>query len=499
MLLIVLLLVVGVAFIGFVQSRPVPLDSLTNEMAAVAVETDFRDYLAQQRGQGNRPVLDLDDPTQRRELREFLDTIAKDTQFRLVVVGADAQVIYDSENQLENSALQLTNQQPLYSRLAAANRVGMFYTGLVKIEGQEWALVGRQLVGRGQLNNDNQNIMDINYLVMSRRPRPSLAATVDNFSDTFFIPLLQAGLIGFGVALLLSIWLARSIAKPLRTLSIAANKVAKGDYKQRVPMYGASEAQTLAQAFNRMTEQVQLTQQAQHDFLANVTHDLRTPLTSIQGFSQAIMDGVAADPATAKHAAEVIHDEASRLNRMVSELLDLAKVQAGRLQMTRQAVELDRVLTRVGDSMSIKAHQKGIIFETQIGDLLRIAGDGDRLAQVFTNLVDNAIKHTDVGGRVWLRAKAQTDGVLIQVQDTGEGIPTEDLSRIFERFYQVDKSRNRQAQHNGAGLGLAITAEIIKAHGGKIWAESQVGMGSRFNILLPILRSDQTTILYKSS
>jgi signal transduction histidine kinase len=489
-LLVVLLLVVGVAFIAFVQSRPVPLESLLNELAAVSVETDFQAYLTQQRGQGNRPLLNLNDPDQLRELQLFLDDVAQQSMFRLLLVWGDGQVVYDSQGgQLEGLQIGSVSERPFISRLTAGNRAALFYTSQRDLDGQEWVLMTRRLAGR----NDNAN--NLHYVVMSPRPHPSLTRTLENFSDTFFVPLLQAGLIGFGVALLLSIGLARSIARPLQTLSGAANKVAKGDYEQRVRVQGVLEAQILAQAFNDMTEQVQLTQQAQQDFLANVTHDLRTPLTSIQGFSQAIMDGVAADPASACHAAEVIHDEASRLNRMVSELLDLAKVQAGRLQMTRQTVELERVLRRVGDSMSIKAQQKGVHFETQIAELLHIAGDGDRLAQVFTNLVDNAIKHTDSGGRVWLRAKAQADGVLIQVQDTGEGIPADDLSRIFERFYQVDKSRNRQAQHQGAGLGLAITAEIIKAHGGKIWAESQVGMGSRFNILLPMLRADQSTLI----
>ena len=289
--------------------------------------------------------------------------------------------------------------------------------------------------------------------------------------------------------------ISRSVAKPLQGIAAAAGRVAAGDYQQRVPVTGPTEARIVAQAFNEMTAQVQETQQAQQDFLANVTHDLRTPLTSIQGFSQAIMDGVAAQPETAQHSAQIINEEASRLNRLVNDLLDIAKIQAGRLQMLRQAVEVDRLLRMVGESMTIKAQQNNIQLHMQIPALQRIAGDGDRLAQVFTNLVDNAVKHTDPGGQVWLMAKPEQNGILVRVQDTGEGIPQEDLSRIFERFYQVDKSRNRVAQNHGAGLGLSITYEIIRAHGGTIHVESQIGVGTRFNVWLPTLSPEHSTVI----
>jgi signal transduction histidine kinase len=297
------------------------------------------------------------------------------------------------------------------------------------------------------------------------------------------------------IALALSAWIARSVAKTLRAIAEATGRVASGDYDHRVPVTGPTEARVVGHAFNNMTAQVQFTQQAQQDFLANVSHDLRTPLTSIQGYSQAIIDGIASNPQTAKHAATIINEEAGRLNRMVNDLLDIAKIQAGRMQMTRQAVEVDQVLRLVGGSMAVKAEQKGVQLHTQIPDLTRIAGDGDRLAQVFTNLVDNAVKHTDSGGQVWFNAKLEDGGVLVLVQDTGEGIPQEDLSRIFERFYQVDKSRNRPSQKDGAGLGLAITHEIVHAHGGRIWVESEVGTGTRFSVWLPMMSGDRSTVI----
>ena len=173
-------------------------------------------------------------------------------------------------------------------------------------------------------------------------------------------------------------------------------------------------------------------------------------------------------PKPPKHAATIINDEAGRLNRLVNDLLDIAKIQAGRMQMTRQAVDIDQVLRTVGGSMAVKAEQKKLIqLHVQIPPIWCASpGDGDRLAQVFTNLVDNAVKHTDSGGQVWLNS-AKLDawrGAGAWCRIPGEGIPPDDLSRIFERFYQVDKSRNRPSQRDGAGLGLAITHEIVRAH-----------------------------------
>ncbi|MFP4323351.1 MAG: sensor histidine kinase, partial [Anaerolineales bacterium] len=324
----------------------------------------------------------------------------------------------------------------------------------------------------------------------------TLRRVLADFGETFLLPLMQAGMLSFGVAILLSYWITRSVARPLAHIANAAGQVAAGDYAQRVPVQGVTEARVVAQAFNDMTAQVQATQKAQQDFLANVSHDLRTPLTSIQGYSQAIMDGVTDDPA---HSASIINYEAARLTRLVQDLLDIARIQSGRMQMLRQAIALDGILRNVGESLNIKARDANITLHLDIQPLPRIAGDGDRLAQVFTNLVDNALKHTSEGGQVWLRAEPQAQGIMVTVQDTGEGIPKDDLARIFERFYQVDKSRQRGAQRIGTGLGLAIVNEIVRAHGGTVTVASQVGVGTAFQVWLPQLTADRSTVVFRRS
>jgi len=322
-------------------------------------------------------------------------------------------------------------------------------------------------------------------LVAEPVPHPSLREVFRLFGDDFFRPLARAGGLGLLIALGLAFMIARSVARPLQQMSRAAQGIAEGHFDQRVRVRGPQEVRALAASFNEMAARVSVTQQAQRDFLANVSHDLRTPLTSIQGFSQAIAEGVASDPQAAQRAALVIHDEAGRLHRMVESLLDMARIEAGQPDMLRQTVQLGDILRVVGESLSVKARDKGVELAVDVPpDLPRIAGDGDRLAQVFTNLLDNAFRHTPSGGSVTLSAAPDPGGEIVAtVRDTGEGIPAGDLARIFERFYQVDKSR--QGRRSGTGLGLAIARQIVEAHGGTIEAASALGQGTTFTVRLP--------------
>jgi signal transduction histidine kinase len=301
----------------------------------------------------------------------------------------------------------------------------------------------------------------------------------------------QVGLAAFAVSVLLAVAIARSIARPLQRVASAAKEVASGNYDLHLDITSPDEVRSLATSFNTMTRAVKASQQAQRDFVTNVSHELKTPLTSIQGFSQAIQDGTASDPEAIQQAAGVIYDEASRMARMVSQLLDLAKIEAGQIVMAREAVDLGAVLESCVEKLTPQAAQGDVSLTFDVSQLplgARVTGDGDRLAQVFIVLLDNALKHTPSGGQVSVAAHCpNASQVSVSVSDTGPGIPAEDLSRIFERFYQVDKSRARK--RGGAGLGLAIAKEIVTAHGGEIVAESIVGMGSKFTVRLPIVSS----------
>jgi signal transduction histidine kinase len=235
-----------------------------------------------------------------------------------------------------------------------------------------------------------------------------------------------------------------------------------------------------------MVEQVTSAQQAQRDFVANVSHELKTPLTSIQGFSQAIIDGTADDPDSVGRSASIIHGEAGRMHRMVEELLGLARFDAGQVELAQDKVDLNALLSNCIERMGPQAETAGNELLLSAQDGLVVTGDADWLTQVFINLVDNGIRHTS-DARVDVAA-IETDGwIEVSVTDNGEGIPPQDLDRVFERFYQADRSRQRKG---GVGLGLSIAREVVRRHGGDISAESVVGLGTRFTVRLPARRAD---------
>jgi two-component system OmpR family sensor kinase len=299
--------------------------------------------------------------------------------------------------------------------------------------------------------------------------------------------LAWAGMLALALSVGVAALMAYSIARPLDRIALAAEKVAGGDYDQQLEIAAPTEVARLATSFNSMARQVKATLQSQQDLVANVSHELKTPLTSIQGFSQALLDGTAGDAETRDRAAAVIHEEAGRMRRLVEELLDLARLEGGQVTLAREPVDLGEVMWCTADRFSPQSEQNDTILEVDVPPgLPPVVGDADRLGQVFGNLVDNALKHARVGadgGRVVLRVEERDRMVVCSVTDNGPGISAEALSRVFERFYQVDKSRAQRG--GGAGLGLAIAQEIVQAHGGRIRAESVEGLGTRFTVELP--------------
>jgi two-component system OmpR family sensor kinase len=326
------------------------------------------------------------------------------------------------------------------------------------------------------------------YLVTAEQ-RPTVQLR-NILTDDTLRPFFQAGLAALFLAFLLSLLMGEWISAPLKRMAAGAGRLAGGQY-QPVKPEGPDEVRQLAQALNEMGAQVQSSQLSQRDFIANVTHELKTPLTSIQGFSQAILDGTVRDEQSLRQAAEVIHTEAERMNRLVLDLLALAKLEAGTADLSYALVDVLALLDQVVQKFSLQASQAQVDLRSALPALPPLYGDGDRLAQVFTNLVDNALKFTLAGGQVVISAETTADGVRVTVADCGPGIPLEEKSRIFERFYQKDRSR-RGGGGRGVGLGLPIARQIVLAHGGKIWVESTVGKGSIFYVELP--RNDHRSL-----
>ena len=330
-----------------------------------------------------------------------------------------------------------------------------------------------------------EKLPDGTYLIVaSPRPRFSI---VNIFSDEFLPLIIQSGLVALLLSLVVAFFFARWIADPLQNVIVAARAMPSAEARPVEPL-GPHEVQELTRAFNSMIVRTQASQQSQREFVANVSHELKTPLTSIQGFAQAILDGTADSDESRQKAAQIIYDESGRMHRMVLDLLDLARLDSGTADITMFPVSMAGLLSAIAEKFTPQLQRAGININTNFSaGLPPITADGDRLAQVFTNLVDNALKFTPKGGSISLSAVVVNSEMQITVSDTGAGIPPQSLAHIFDRFYQADPAR-RGGEKHGAGLGLAIAHEIVQAHGGRINVRSRLGEGTSFDVFLPLTR-----------
>jgi signal transduction histidine kinase len=387
---------------------------------------------------------------------------------RIVIYSAKRQLINDSQ-----SALQPALQLPRFPRLRP-------YSILRDQNGNYWLYMLRHL-------------SDGRWLLLAV-PRPAVPL-LTILSDELVLPVLGAGVIALIISLLVAFWLARWIGDPLQRVVVASRQMPSAEVDS-IALGGPHEVKELTRAFNEMNLRVQTSQKSQREFVANVSHELKTPLTSVQGFAQAMLDGTASTPEAQKQAAQVIYNESGRMHRMVLDLLDLARLDAGTLDLQRAPVDLTALLNSIAEKFAPQARAGRLDIRVETAALPAFTGDGDRLAQVFTNLVDNAMKFTPAGGSITLRASQVGSGVQVEVTDTGAGISPEALTHIFDRFYQADPSRPGGRKH-GSGLGLAIVKEIVGAHGGKISVRSEPGKGSTFTVSLPLITPEANTIVFK--
>ncbi|MDI6873362.1 sensor histidine kinase [Candidatus Solincola sp.] len=297
--------------------------------------------------------------------------------------------------------------------------------------------------------------------------------------------LALAGGVALAVSVLLALYLSNYVSRPLHRLSLAAWDLAHGNLERRVDVSGGDEIARLAEYFNYMAERVALSARLQKEFVANVSHEIRTPLTSIEGFSQALLDGVVESEEDRRRYLEIIVRESSRLKRVLSQLLALSRIDTGAWALHPSPLSPRAFLEGLAEKLRPRAEEKGLEFSLELAEgLPELETDADALEQVLTNLVDNAVKFTPPGGKVTLSADLMPAGDLrIQVRDTGNGIPPEDLERVFDRFFRVDRSRSQD--HGGSGLGLALCRELVTLLGGEITAWSEPGRGSVFTVDLP--------------
>lgn len=466
------LFLAGSAFVLLIRDYQTQL--ALNQLADLALPVSFQVSVLERAGA---------DTTQ---IRRFLEEQASEVSVRMLLVDPQGKVLEDTGDTLQGRDLHIKGGRELI-------RSGTTYWGTIRQpDGQVLYFVAPGArVPRPTF--ERFVVRPPGYGVVLAVPQANVSAGLWRLAPMLSAAAAVSLLVSIGVAVLL----ARSIAGPIAQVTRASDQMARGNYDQYIEARGDDEVGRLARTFNRMARQVALSHGTLRDFLANVSHELRTPLTSIQGFSQAMSDGTISSPEDYAEAGRIITEEADRMRRLVDDLLELSRLESGQAQLERRALNLADLIRASLRRVERWAEERSVELRLEAAELPLVEGDDHRLEQVFGNLLDNALRHTPTGGSVTVRgvveeaepgpAGERLSGsevwVRVDVQNTGSYIPPEDLHRVFERFYQVDKARAKE----GSGLGLSIVREIVQAHGGSVEAASSVEDGTTFAVRLPAL------------
>jgi signal transduction histidine kinase len=388
-----------------------------------------------------------------------IDQMAKGGRVDFLLFGADRRLIASSSADLRNAHLDLTPD------------------GILTIErrvpsGRTHELIrGPQLIMR-----DAKGGVAGSLFILPRRGGVSELPQTRSLDRSFFWIFLIATL--FGIAMAIAI--ARAISKPVEQLTAAARRLESGDLTVRVEPAGGAELEALAHGFNAMTAALDQNEELRRRMVSDVAHELRAPLTNIRCELESMQDGLTA-PTPERIAS--LHEETMHLAALVDDLQDLALAEAGRLDIDPQPVAVAALARRAAAGIEPRARERGVTISCGGDDDVIVLADARRIVQVLTNLLVNAVAHIEGSGDVRIAWERSGGEALIRVIDNGAGIPADDLPHIFERFYRVDVSRSRST--GGAGLGLSIVRQLVTAHGGKAWAESEIGKGSTFSFTLP--------------
>ena len=409
-----------------------------------------------------------------------LDQTATETSIRMLLLDPSGAVLHDTDsNELVGRVLELP---PPGSRRSG-------YQAVSTRLGNEIVITSGTPTGRFPP-----------FRVGVVAPEQSLTTTWWEVLPRLYIAALSALLVSIAIAW----WLASTITRPIAEITRASEEIAGGNYDPVLSLPETTdEVGRLTKAFTTMAREVARSHRTMRDLLANVSHDLRTPLTSISGFAGALVDGTAMGPEAAREAGRIIGEEAERMRRLVEDLLYLGRIESGDLALQRDPLDLADLARAAQSRFSFRAQESGIAFSVHAPDPVHVAGDAYRLGQVLDNLVENAFKHTPPTGRVDVhvslepvrpggRGSRQAASAVLTVHNTDSYIPPLEADRVFERFYQVDKAR---ADNRGRGLGLAIAREIVQAHGGRITLESSPAGGTSFTVRIPALETSASSPL----
>lgn len=428
-------LVVASVAIGSLLVR---FDNVTARQRLVGIEQPIATAVVNGLRQGRRPE-DI--------VRGLTDQVRAIDARVLIVATQSRRVRADSEGRLEGQLL-----------LPVPSGIPAVFT--FRENDEDWYFV--------------QRAVDNAFTLVVARPRAAFGQTVRQLLPSIGVSAAAAAVL----ALLIAGLLARTITHPLRDLVRGAGRFARGDLHTRVTVGGPQEVRELGRAFNEMADEIERARGSERAFLADMSHELRTPLTSIQGFSQAIVDGEVQGEGVA-WAARTIQREARRLIRMVEGLLQVARIEAGTPPEDRERVAVTEIVEAAVAAIEAQARDAEVTIRQDIAAVPGVVGDPDRLAQLFLNVLDNAVKHSPKGASVDIGTAVLDGHVVVRVRDRGGGIPAGAETRVFQRFY-----RGANAEHGGAGLGLAIAQAIAQDHGGHIEARNVDG-GAEFTVVLP--------------
>jgi len=297
-----------------------------------------------------------------------------------------------------------------------------------------------------------------------------------------------------GISVAFGYFISTSVTQALRNLMKGANNLSEGDFSVRVPVEGEDEVAHLAQSFNEMAERLEQVRKAERalddarrNLVAWASHDLRTPVASLRAMLDALAESVVDDPETVERYLKQSQQEIERMSALIEDLFELAQIDAGGLELQREAASLSDLVSDTLGAFAARAVERNLSLTGEVSpEVDPIWMAPGKISRVFRNLIENAMRHTPAGGEIHVRAGVEKGAVVIAVSDSGSGIPPEDLPHIFDRFYRGEKSRSREGYSSGgAGLGLAIAKGIIEAHGGRIWVESELGRGTVMQFSLP--------------
>jgi len=378
---------------------------------------------------------------------------------RLLLLRADHVVVYDSQDSLLGHQISIAAGVPSRASL----------------EGHSYFVAAQQIP-------PGQDPLHASYVVLAQPQTFAASAAAGELASR----LLEAGGAALVVAMLLVLLISQSLTRPLTQLASAAEDIAAGNYSRRVSIKGQDEIGMLGSAFNRMGEAVERARKVQRDFLANVSHELKTPLTSLIGFSQALVDGSLLNENERTRAATIVHEESERVLRMAQELLDLARVEAGSISLHITAVDLGGQLQQELEIVRPRARARELSLNLNVpDDIPPVAADQERLHQILDNLLDNAVKYAPVGSTINAAAR-MSGGSVETVVSNPAGVHRPDPDRMFDRFYRADPSRSAAA--GGVGLGLSISRELAAAMKGRLWADFDDSGNLRMHLMLPAAR-----------